>query len=103
LAKIAHAYACAELGAGAFIPYLPKMILNKSEEVSRFVGAEMQPSVPSAKPGHESEIFQGSFGFVNNCISVKIRLFTDLGAGNARMKGTPVYWVIVGMPIPNSS
>ncbi len=44
LAKIAHAYAVAEFGLGAFEPFLPPFILGKSLNLPDFVGGVTSPT-----------------------------------------------------------
>jgi hypothetical protein len=92
LAKIAHCFAVAELGAGGFIPVLPTFILRhfqKAEQYPdcfKYVGGDPIDYAPSADLhtlGYET-ISLGSKKY----LVVNVRLFGNLGA--------PVYRVVAG-------
>ena len=95
LAKIAHGFAVAELGLDSFKPFLPDVILGKSEFASHYVGGTSEADIrppkitnPSTELAHELEgrrvLGPGSLPLV----SVLIRLFATIEA--------PTYEIIVG-------
>lgn len=96
LAKIAHAYAVAELGIDNFTPLLPKAIIGREPwQPGYYVGG-----YPSEMPRSE---YMSEIGFADFPSPdfpspdgtpfkvVKIRLFGDMGA--------PVYFIAVGLPL----
>jgi HNH endonuclease len=87
LAKIAHAYATAELGLGNFTPFLLDMITNRNLcDRASFIGGGKSDEPPT-EILHEVE-FDNSVGNFRNIVVVRIRLFAVLG--------TPTYFVAVG-------
>ena len=87
LAKIAHAYAIAELGYGTFLPLLANIILNKPPRyISRYVGGLCDSEAPLGNDLHTIEIDPGLGQ--GRYIVVRIQLFAD--------RKLPVYYVIVG-------
>lgn len=84
LAKIAHAFAVAELGAASFRPFLGAMICDgDTSEGLRFVGG-LDAAEPAAPDLHELSLAATPSG----TIVVRIRLFACLE--------TPTYLVAVG-------
>ena len=88
LAKIAHAYAVAELGYGTFKPLLTNIILNQPPlYISQFVGGVRDVEMPLGGDLHDIEIDQTGLG-QGRYLVVKIQLFAD--------RKLPVYYVVVG-------
>jgi hypothetical protein len=87
LAKIAHAFAIAELGVDAFCAFLPTMILEADTSNTRqYVGG-----LPKAEPisGNLHELsFDSEICAKSDIIAVRIRLLASLE--------TPTYYVAVG-------
>jgi hypothetical protein len=82
LAKIAHAFAAAELGIDNFLSFLPPIILGESRFISHYVGTcEVAP--PSENRLHRLMLHK-----VGRSLRVRIRLFAAWG--------TPNYEVVVG-------
>jgi hypothetical protein len=87
LAKSAHAYAVAELGMGAFKPFLIDIILGRPPlYIGQFVGSAVG-DYPQGNDLHEINFADPSLGN-NRYIIVKIQLFA-----NHKM---PVHYVVVG-------
>lgn len=95
LAKTAHAYAAAELGVDAFEPFLTDIILNRSDDVARFVGD--MPGVASLEgpSGHSFKITLGQtppeLGDAGGLIVVFMQFWAELGS--------PPHLVVVGRPL----
>ena len=88
LAKIAHAYACAELGCGNFRPFLVQIIRGiKPYYLPYFIGSALGKSQPPLEDLHHIEIDQAGLG-LGRFIVVKIRLFAN--------RSTPTHYVVVG-------
>jgi len=87
LAKIAYAYAIAEIGWGQFVPLILPLIFGRTNVVSDLVGGEYDLSPPT-KGLHELHHYVTSFGG-NNFVCVKLRLFSCYGA--------PTYHIVVGL------
>lgn len=90
LAKTAHAYAVAELGLDSFRPFLTGIVLNKSDELGKYVGTGA-PSAPfSDDPSQTFQISLGSLptDYQREMIGVRICIYP--------MLKTPEYFVIVG-------
>ncbi|WP_131818675.1 hypothetical protein [Sphingomonas turrisvirgatae] len=87
LAKVAHSFAVAALGADGFHPVLPNFIRNGGDKPRIFVGGELE--IPPAQP-YAYEIDLGTMQSANGSryLAVRMRLLSYLG--------TPVYTVIVG-------
>lgn len=87
LAKIAHAYACAELGLDGFQPLLPAMILGKDDNFTWLVGGTYD-NQPKAEALHvvtlEDWVVDDLTYIVTN-----LQLFASLGA--------PLYRVVTGI------
>ena len=96
LAKIAHAYASAEIGIEHFEPFLPPLILaeKKFPPASHLVGGQIEQA-PLARNLHEIDLQRTrvtnerqSIMAVEDFWVAKIRLFANLGG--------PDYYVVVG-------
>ena len=87
LAKIAHSFTVAELGVGAFDPFLPGMIRHRDlSNRAEFIGGGSGNELPS---NHLHELaFDVAVSTNPNVIGVRIRLLGILG--------TPTYHVAVG-------
>lgn len=92
LAKIAHAYATAELGHGNFKPLLLDIILNRPPPlfISQFVGGIRDQEMPMGNDLHEIEIDQTALGR-GRYVVVRIQLFAD--------RQLPLYYVVAGEKI----
>ena len=87
LAKIAHAYAVAELGVNAFHAFLPAMILKTDTSNSvKYVGG-LPKAEPTSRNLHEIS-FDSKVCAEPDIIAVRIRLLASLEA--------PTYYVAVG-------
>lgn len=87
LAKIAHAFAVAELGLGAFSPFLPDVIRNRDlSNRAEFIGGG-SGNEPASAHLHEV-VFDDTVGVDRRIVSVRIRLLGLLG--------TPTYHIAVG-------
>lgn len=97
LIKTAHAYAISELGAGAFRPLTADLILQRSNDLSQFVGGDPGPSPYESHPANMTELLVGKVetGPAAGCTAVRIRLYPLLG--------TPAHIVVVGAPIRNGA
>lgn len=86
IAKIAHAYAVAELGLNAFRPLATELILGKTDTLSQWVGGEWEIPPPS------DALFDLRLEKISskgkNFLLVHVRLFSFFG--------TPQYHVVVG-------
>lgn len=90
LAKVAHAFASAELGINAFEPCLCDMIRNRDlSNRAMFIGGGEGNELPAAEL-HEVG-FDREIGIDAETIVVRVRLFAVLG--------TPTYHVAVGRRI----
>jgi hypothetical protein len=95
LAKTAHAYVVAELGIDAFEPFLNEIILNRSDDLARFVGD--MPGVASLEgpSGHSFKITLGQtppeLGAAGDLIVVFMQFWAELGC--------PPHLVVVGRPL----
>jgi hypothetical protein len=88
LAKIAHAYAVAELGYGAFRPGLLEIILGRHPMyISHFVGGIRGQPIPMGTDLHEIEIDQTGLGG-GRYVVVRIQLFAN--------RKLPEYYVVAG-------
>lgn len=86
LAKIAHAFAAAELGSHAFVPFLAEMIRGGStEEALQYIGGIERTEGP-AMALHQAWV--ADYPLDPSLITVRIRLLARLG--------TPTYVVAVG-------
>lgn len=92
LAKMAHAYAAAELGPDAFKPFLTDVILKRSDDVGRYVGDLAGVASLEGATGHSFKITLGELpedaGAGKGIIVVFMQLWADLGS--------PPHLVIVG-------
>ena len=88
LAKIAHAYATAELGHGNFRPLLQDIILGKKPlYISHYVGGIRDQEIPEGADLHEIEIDNTGLGR-GRYVVVRIQLFAD--------RKLPEYYVVAG-------
>ncbi len=100
LAKIAHSFTAAELGALGFKPFLIDLICGDApRDASYYVGGastELPPPATKLPPAgtelHEIG-FEPAPGANSNMIVVRIRLFSTLG--------TPAYYVVAGEHYPS--
>jgi hypothetical protein len=94
LAKTAHAFAAAALGVDAFEPFLTDLILNRSDDVGRFVGDRAGVASLEGPTGHSFKITLGEtpedLGPAGGLIVVFMQLWADLGS--------PPHLVVVGRP-----
>jgi hypothetical protein len=94
LAKIAHAYAVAELGMHNFRPLLLDIILNRPPlYVAHYVGGIRDVEPPMGNDLHEISIDKSELGG-GRYVVVKIQLFAD--------RKLPVYYVVAG-ELPENS
>ncbi len=95
LAKTAHAFAVAKLGIDGFEPFLGEIILNRSDELARFVGD--MPGVASLEgpSGHSFKITLGQtppeLGSAGGLLVVFMQYWAELGC--------PPHLVVVGRPL----
>lgn len=93
LAKVAHAYAVAELGHESFTPFLPELIFEKHKSkvvalANRLIGGINQVEWPAASNNlHEISLRPVALA-ESTYIVATVRLFAFLG--------TPIYEVVVG-------
>lgn len=86
LAKIAHAYAVAELGQGGFAPTLPEVIRHPDPP---FLGRLVGGALDGVAPGPDlHEVFIDP-RIDPRFVVVTIRLFSD--------RDLPAYWVVAGL------
>lgn len=97
LAKTAHAFAAAELGTDAFEPFLTDIVLNRSDDVGRFVGDVGGVASLEGATGHDFKITLGEVpedaGIGKGRIAVFMQFWGDLGS--------PAHFVIVGQALTN--
>jgi hypothetical protein len=86
LAKIAHAFAMAELGKGKFMPALPDMILTGETQNFNHIGGNPELAPPSIALHELGLGYQRANG--KNYVIATVRLFAS--------KGGPTYHVVVG-------
>lgn len=86
LAKIAHAYAIAELGADTFQEFLPEIILGTDDKIAPYIGS----GFPVINVTDEQHILD--LKYMNNLLIVSIGLFSGVPAKGERR----FYDVIVG-------
>ena len=90
LAKIAHAYAVAEIGFGRFRPYLLGIIRNHDPYLlHHFLGSSPDPASPISDDLHEIAVLPPGQVGPDNLIVVKIHLFSN-------HQGMPVHYVVAG-------
>ncbi|MGR9475939.1 HNH endonuclease [Rhizobium leguminosarum] len=95
LAKMAHAYAAAEVGLDAFTPFLGDIILNKADDLETYVG-DMPGIGPFAlDPDHTLQISLGEAdgGEAGSYLVVRIQLYPSLRS--------PEHVIVVGKPTRN--
>lgn len=95
LAKTAHAYAVAELGNEAFEPFLNDIILNRSDDLARFVGDMSGVASLEGPSGHTFKIMLGQtpteLSAAGGLIVVFMQFWAELGS--------PPHLVVVGRPL----
>jgi hypothetical protein len=89
LAKIAHSYAIARFGEASFVPFLPEIILGKSDYAPHFVGGD-RSGVPLIDEPNVLHRVYGQACDLNGqpYLLVAVRLFAFMGM--------PRYLVVVG-------
>jgi HNH endonuclease len=91
LAKIAHAFAVAELGIDGFKPLLPPVIIGDPPyRLARFVGSGLTDE-PKSKDCHETGISYPHDVQGTKLVQVRIRLFGD--------RSCPAHYVVAGTPL----
>lgn len=91
LAKIAHAYATATLGADGFTPFLPSVIIGEPPyHLARFVGSGVIEERKSTER-HEIQLTPMKDLRGTDLIMVRIRLFGD--------RDCPSHYVVAGTPL----
>jgi hypothetical protein len=90
LAKTGHAFAAARIGLDAFDPVLPDFILNRSDNLSLYVGDDQALAPIELHPAATSHFALGEItdGPAKGYVGVGIRLYPSLN--------TPFHVVIVG-------
>ncbi len=90
LAKTGHAFAAARIGLNAFDPVLPDLILNRSADLSLYVGDDPTLAPIETHPAATSHFALGEIthGPAKGYVGIGIRLYPWLN--------TPVHVVIVG-------
>lgn len=83
LAKIAHGFATAEYGAGAFDPLLPEVILGRSSDIFHLVGGELHLEQQGDDCFHKLVVTTRG-----DLVTTYIRLFAFMDA--------PAYRIVVG-------
>jgi len=85
IAKIAHSLAVADYGLDSFVPFLPDIILGKSDTPFYYIGAQVSPE-PDRRGTHSVQL--GWLPPDDRFLISYIRLFCSYG--------TPNYTVVVG-------
>lgn len=93
LAKIAHAYAVANLGLNGFRPLLPDLILGKSATAPYFVGGDASAPVPDTEPTLHYVCLQNCLTAGVEYVLAAVRLFAFIGM--------PRYHIVVGETLKN--
>lgn len=90
LAKTGHAFAAARIGLDAFDPVLPDLILNRSDDLSLYVGDDPTLAPIEVHPAATSHFALGEIthGPAKGYVGIGIRLYPLLN--------TPAHVVIVG-------
>jgi hypothetical protein len=89
LAKIAHAYSCAEVGLDAFRPYLLNIIRNQDAHLlGHFIGSAAGATIVG-EDLHEIGILPPERFATGNLIVVRIHLFSNY-------QGMPIHYVVAG-------
>jgi hypothetical protein len=87
IAKIAHSYAVASLGYGAFNPMLPDLILGKSKFFQHLVGGDVTTKSQNAQVLHELKLQNCLFNGIEYVLA-SLQLFSFIGM--------PWYQIVVG-------
>ena len=85
LAKTAHAFAVAELGMDGFEPFLNDIILNKSDDLSMYVGGTLPHDRQEVEPAETLRIFIGG---TEEFVAVYLQFYPLLDS--------PAYGIVVG-------
>lgn len=85
LAKTAHAYACAELGIDGFSPYLNNAVLNREDDLSKYVGCTLP--IHLSEDDASTTVFL-SVGSKDSLVAVFFQFYP--------MLNSPAYAVVVG-------
>jgi hypothetical protein len=89
LAKIAHAYAVAELGLGAFKPHLLPIIMGTDlTDLAHYVGGTRKLPTRTDAP-YAIDLKEVTSDDHRSYLMVTVRLLAD-------MTGLPEYWIVVG-------
>lgn len=89
IAKIAHAFVVAECGFRSFTPFLPDLILGRSNTPCHWIGGPPEGMPPSdPKGGHKLELFHVDMPNHTSYVGANVRLFGQFGC--------PEYVVVVG-------
>jgi hypothetical protein len=93
LAKTAHAFAVSVPGLDAFEPFLKDIILNESDDLSRYVGGGFRAGPDEIHPATTTllTLGQAGEGQAEGLIAVRLQIYPQLGS--------PAYVVIVGGPL----
>ncbi|MBL8596425.1 MAG: hypothetical protein JNL14_01670 [Devosia sp.] len=93
LAKMAHAYASAELGLDSFEPLLEEIILDRSDDIEKFVGDAPAESPMHEDPAHTVRIAIGETvgEEAGGYLVATIQLYP--------MLKSPVHMVVFGRPL----
>jgi hypothetical protein len=92
LAKIAHAYATAELGVNGFKPLTTDYIRGKSTDGPHFIGGDLSGSIWDGRAWHMCQWYRRRSVSGRKLFVVDVQLFAPLNA--------PVYHVVVGEALP---
>jgi hypothetical protein len=93
LAKIAHSYAVAERGLGAFQPFLPNLIRGIGPRyLAQCVGGSLVPE-PSSSNRHELSMQTHRRADKEEFLVVRLRLFAN--------KDMPTYYIVAGKTKPS--
>lgn len=91
LAKTAHAFVVAELGIEGFKPFLNDIILNRSDDLSNYVGGTFPPEPHEVDPANSTFM---SIGGTDNFLAVRLQFWSALS--------TPAFAIVVGEPHENT-
>lgn len=92
LAKIAHAYAVAELGLDGFKPFLEPIVRGSDlTDLAHYVGGTRQLPQPSSNV-YEIKLATVTSQDSRSYLMVVMQLLADI-------QGLPEYWVVVGEPL----
>lgn len=92
LAKTAHAFAVAELGIDGFTPWLTDIVLDRDDDMTKYVGGTF-PTIDRPMPPEVTTLM--SVGGVDDLVAVRIQFYHVLGS--------PAYVVTVGRENENTA